>query len=86
MQNFEDLFGVTLGAWKKYPMNSKSKENDKPVCLQPHSLPKVYIFLKKEVEFLVLLGLLENKITTIGEPHILKNQNGKQIKYILLAT
>ena len=60
LQKFEYLFDGTLGTYKTDPVDFELKENTKPICLQPYPIPKVQEeMLKREVECLVLLGLLE---------------------------
>ena len=57
LQKFEDLFDEILGTWKTDPLDF---EDAKPVCSRPYLVPKVHEeMFKKEVEHLVLLGLLE---------------------------
>ena len=42
LQNFEELFGETLGTWKTDPVDFQLKDNVKPILLQPYPLPKVH--------------------------------------------
>ena len=51
---------MTIGTWKTDPLYFKLKYNHKVVYFQKYKIPKVakYIF-KKEVEYLVLLGVLK---------------------------
>ena len=60
LQKFEELFNGTLGPWKIDPVDLHLNKDAKPIYLQPYPVPKVHkeIF-KKEVERLVLLGVLE---------------------------
>ena len=45
---------------EKYPVDFDLKENLKPICSRPFPEPKLHKeMLKKEVERLVLLGVLE---------------------------
>ena len=54
------MFDGTLGTWKTDPADFKLKEDVNTICLQPYSVPKVHEeMFKKEVERLVLLGVLE---------------------------
>ena len=56
----EELFNGTLGTWKTYPVHFELKYGAKPICSRPYPVPKVHekVF-EKEVEILVLLGVLE---------------------------
>ena len=56
---FEELFDGTLGTWKTDPVHFKLKLDVKLICSRLYPVPKVHkeIF-KKEVEILILLGLL----------------------------
>ena len=60
LHKFEELFDGTLGTWKIDSVEFELKEDTKPICSQPYSVPKLHeeIF-KKEVGILVLLGVLE---------------------------
>ena len=59
LQKSKEFFNGTLGTWKKYPVDFELKEDAKPICLLPYPLPKLHEeMLKKEVEHLVLLGVL----------------------------
>ena len=45
---------------KIYPEDFELKENVKPICSRPYPVPKIQEeVLKKEVEILVLIGVLE---------------------------
>ena len=60
LQKFEELFDGKLGTWKIDPVDFKLKEDAKTICPRKYPLPKVYDeMFKKEVEYLVLLGLLK---------------------------
>ena len=60
LQKFEELFDGTLGTWKIDPLDFELKEDAKPICSRPYPIPKVHEeMFKKEVERLVLLGVLE---------------------------
>ena len=60
LQKSEDFFYGTLGTWKTDPLDFKLKEDVRPIGPGTYPVPKVHeeIF-KKEVERLVLLGVLE---------------------------
>ena len=60
LQKFEEFFDETPGTREIYPVDFKLKDNAKPIFYRPYPVPKVHeeIF-KKEVEPLVLLGVLE---------------------------
>ena len=60
LQKSEELFDGTLGTWETDPVEFELKEDAKPICSRPYPVPKVHeeIF-KKEVERLVLFGVLE---------------------------
>ena len=60
LQRFEVLFNVMIGTSKKYPEDFKLKEDTKLICSRPYPILKVHKkMFKKEVERLVLLGVLE---------------------------
>ena len=60
LQKFEELFNETLRTRKIDMVDFKLKEDVKPICLRPYPVPKLHKkMFKKEVECLVLLGLLE---------------------------
>ena len=42
LQNFEELFDVTLGTCKRYPVHFKLKEDVKPIFLMTYSVPKTH--------------------------------------------
>ena len=59
LQISEEFFDRTLGTWKTDTVDFKLKENANPICSRPYSMLKVHdIFFKKEVERLVILGVL----------------------------
>ena len=54
------LFDGTLGTYKTDPVDFELNEDPTLTCLRPYPVPKVHEeMLKKEVERLVLLGVLE---------------------------
>ena len=54
------MFNGTLGTWKIYQPYFKLKEDANPICSWPYPVLKVHKeMFKKEVERLVLLGVLE---------------------------
>ena len=59
LQKFGELFDGTLGTWKTDPLDFELKEDTNPICSWTYPVTKVHeeIF-KKEVERLVLLGVL----------------------------
>ena len=60
LQKLEELFGGTLGTWKIDPVYFELKEDVKPIFLRPYTAPKIHEEMsKKDVESLVLLGVLE---------------------------
>ena len=60
LKKIEDFFDGTLGTWKTHPLDFELKEDAKPIRLQPYTVPKLNKeTFKKEVERLVLLGVLE---------------------------
>ena len=42
LQRFEELFGGTIGTYKKYPVEFELKEDTKSICSQPYPVPKLY--------------------------------------------
>ena len=60
LQKPEELFYGKHSTWKTDPVDFKINEEAKPVFSRPYPVPKAHeeIF-KKEVEHLVLLGVLE---------------------------
>ena len=42
LQRVQELFGGTLGTWRKYPLNFKPKEDAKPMCSRPYPVLKVH--------------------------------------------
>ena len=60
LQKFQKLFDGTIGNWKTDPVDFQLREDAKPICSIPYPVLKVHKEIsKKEVESLVLLGLLE---------------------------
>ena len=60
LEVFEKLIDGTLGTWKTDPVYFEWKEAVKPICSGPYPVTKVHEkMLKKEVKYLVLLGVLE---------------------------
>ena len=60
LKESEELFNGTLGTQKTDPLDFELKEDAKPICSRPYTVPKLHKeMLKKEVERLVLLGVLE---------------------------
>ena len=60
LTKIEELFNVTLGTWKKYPVDFKLKEDLNTICSRPYQVPKVHEeMFKKYVGHLFLLGVLE---------------------------
>ena len=60
LQKSKQLFDGTLGTWKTDPVDFELKEGVKPICSRPYPVAKVHEeMFKKEVEHLVLLGVLE---------------------------
>ena len=65
LQIFEELFNVTLGTWKKYPEEFELNQDKKPICSRTYPVTKVHEeMFKKEVECLVLLGVIEVAINS----------------------
>ena len=48
LRKFEDLFDGTLGTWNTTPVDLELKDNAKPVCSRPYSVPRVHeaMFMK----------------------------------------
>ena len=42
LQIFKELFDGTLGTWKIDPVNFELKEDAKPICSRPYSVPKLH--------------------------------------------
>ena len=62
LQIFGDSFNVTLGTWKKHPIDFNLKEDLKATCSRLYPLPKVHEeMFKREVDCLVLLGVLDKE-------------------------
>ena len=60
LRKCEELFNVTLGTWKTYPVDSQLKKGAKPICSQPYPVPNVHEeMFKNEVEHLVLIEVIE---------------------------
>ena len=59
LQKFKELFDGTLVTWKIYSVDFELKENTKPICSRLYTVQKVHEDFFKEVERLVLLGVLE---------------------------
>ena len=60
LQKYEELFDGTLGDWKTEPVKLELKKDAKPFHSRPFQVPKIYVeTLKKEIERLVELGILE---------------------------
>ncbi|HEY9708671.1 MAG TPA: reverse transcriptase family protein, partial [Oculatellaceae cyanobacterium] len=60
LQKYEDLFDGTLGEWKGTDIDIELQPNAKPYHAAPFPVPQVYeATLKKEVDRLVMLGVLE---------------------------
>ena len=60
LQKFEEFFDGTLGTLKTDAVEFKLKEDANPICSRPYPVQKVHEEIsKKEVERLVLLGVLE---------------------------
>ena len=60
LRKFDELFDGTLGTLKIYPVYLQLKDTANPIFSRPYPVPKVHKeLLKKEVERLVLLGVLE---------------------------
>ena len=60
LQKFKKLFDGTLGIQKTYPVDFELESYAKKICSRPYPVPKVHVkFFKKEVERLVLLGVLD---------------------------
>ena len=59
LMKFEEFFDRTLGTWKTYPVYLELKEDVKPICSRPYPVPKLHKKEIKEVEHLVLLGVLK---------------------------
>ena len=50
LKKFEDLFDGTLGTWNITLVDLVLKDDTKPVCLRPYTVPKVHeTVFKKEV-------------------------------------
>ena len=59
LHKLEELFNGKIGTWKKYPVSFGLKEDAKLIFLRPYPILKIHEeMFKKEVECLVLLGVL----------------------------
>ena len=62
LKKFEDLFDGTLGTWNTNPLELELKDDAKPVCLRPYTVPKVHeTKFRNEVERLVSLEVIEEE-------------------------
>ena len=62
LKKYEELFYGTLGTWKTDPEDFKLKKDANPIVSRPHPVTKVHKeMLKKEVEYLFLLGVIERE-------------------------
>ena len=62
LNKFEDLFDGMLGTRNTTMVDLKLRDDVKPVCSQPYTVPRVHAAMfKKKVEGLVRLGLLEEE-------------------------
>ena len=60
LNKFEYLFDGTLGTWNTTRVDLEFKDNAKPLCSQPYTVPKLHkTTFKKEFERLVSLGVLK---------------------------
>ena len=58
-QRLEDLFDGMIDTWKTDLVDFGFKKDVKPICFRPYPLLKLHAkMFKKQVEFLVLLGVL----------------------------
>ena len=56
LKKFEDLSDGTLGTCKTTMIDLELKDDAKPVCLRPYTIPKLHkAMFKKEIERLVSL-------------------------------
>ena len=56
------MFGGTLGTWSTTPVDLKLKDDAKPVCFQPYTVPGVHeAMFRKESKRLLRLGVIEEK-------------------------
>ena len=77
LQKIEELFDGTLGNWKIDTVDSELKDDAQPMCSRPYLVPKVHKYMfKKEVESLVLLGVLEvENDSEWGAPYFAQPKN-----------
>ena len=82
LYKLEELFDGTLGTWKTYPVDFKLKEEVNLTCSRPYPVPKVHeeIF-KKEIEHLVLPGVLELANDSEWVAPSLAKKNLNQVEY-----
>ena len=60
LQKFKELFDLTLGTWKSYPLEFELKQDAKPIFSLPYAVLKAHTeTFKKEVDCLVLLVVIE---------------------------
>ena len=60
LRKYEDLFDGTLGTWNTTTLDLELRDDAKPVCLRPYPVLRLHeVILRKEVERLVNLGVLE---------------------------
>ena len=60
LRKFKELFDEKLSTWKTDPLDFELKENVKPIFSGKYPLPNVHEeMFKKDIEHLVLLGVLE---------------------------
>ena len=63
LRKFEDMFESTLGTWNTTPVDLELKDDAKPVCSRPYPVLRVHeAIFRKEVERLIILGVLEEEI------------------------
>ena len=71
------MFDGTLGTWKTDQLDFELKEDADPICLRPYPVLKLHKeMFKKEVERLVLLGVLEvENDSEWGAPYFAQPKN-----------
>ena len=42
LKKIEDLFNGTLGVWNDVPVDLELKDDAKPVCSRPYSVPRLH--------------------------------------------
>ena len=57
----KELFDITLGTWKTYPVDFELKNDVKPIRSIPYPVPKIQKDFLQKFEHLVLLGVLERE-------------------------